>query len=165
MIKLNKFILLFITKNITSIFSTFAINHDNKSTIIYRKNPLYYSNFYNIYNQNIITPPPPNHIKTIYIKCLHFFYLMFFVLIYNSILLYGCKKIKIRINNNINNLTIVVKYNNNLDVCSICYNDYTYFDDIRKLKNCTHIYHEKCIKTWIIDYNKLTCPMCKTNII
>jgi len=50
------------------------------------------------------------------------------------------------------------------DNCSICLNEYTTQDIIRKLKVCNHIYHETCINKWISKFNNDTCPMCRTNI-
>ena len=44
--------------------------------------------------------------------------------------------------------------------CVVCYDKY-YEDEICKLK-CNHIFHKKCLKTWIMS--KKTCPICRYNI-
>jgi hypothetical protein len=64
----------------------------------------------------------------------------------------------------INKVTIRINYNITFDVCSICYDNYTYYSNIRKIIKCNHNYHEKCIKEWIITYNKKDCPLCRCNI-
>lgn len=50
------------------------------------------------------------------------------------------------------------------DNCSICLNEYSIQDTIRKLKVCNHIYHETCINEWVDKFNNETCPLCRTNI-
>jgi hypothetical protein len=50
------------------------------------------------------------------------------------------------------------------DNCSICLNEYTTQDIIRKLNVCSHIYHENCIDEWIGKFNNDTCPMCRANV-
>lgn len=50
------------------------------------------------------------------------------------------------------------------DNCSICLNEYTTQDTIRKLNVCSHIYHETCIDEWIGKFNNNTCPMCRTSV-
>ncbi len=64
----------------------------------------------------------------------------------------------------IDNLTFKINYNVTLDNCIICFNNFEINDDIRKLNICTHIYHKKCIKEWIINYNKSSCPLCRQTI-
>jgi hypothetical protein len=51
-----------------------------------------------------------------------------------------------------------------LDNCSICLQEYTPQDIIRKLKICVHRYHEHCINEWINTYNNDTCPICRSCI-
>ena len=46
------------------------------------------------------------------------------------------------------------------DSCTICLDDFDNNDKLLKLK-CSHIYHEKCIKTWF--KNKSNCPNCNSS--
>jgi hypothetical protein len=53
------------------------------------------------------------------------------------------------------------KINNNNDIeykCIICYEDFNEGDDITTLP-CAHVFHIKCIKTWIYEHGN--CPICK----
>jgi hypothetical protein len=46
--------------------------------------------------------------------------------------------------------------------CPIC------FEKIGPIKchiGCEHPFHEECIKTWIINNNKTTCPICRNNVV
>jgi len=45
--------------------------------------------------------------------------------------------------------------------CSICYEDYTKEDIIRRLR-CGHIYHLNCVDTWFQRSSQ--CPMCKDDL-
>ena len=45
--------------------------------------------------------------------------------------------------------------------CPICYEK---IGDIKCHIGCDHSFHENCIKTWIIDQNKYTCPICRNNV-
>lgn len=52
--------------------------------------------------------------------------------------------------------------NDDLDLeCPICYEN---IGDIKCHIGCNHYFHETCIKTWIIDQNKVTCPICRNNV-
>ena len=44
------------------------------------------------------------------------------------------------------------------DVCVICLESYEKKDEISQLK-CEHIFHHKCIDTWVITNR--TCPLCR----
>jgi len=61
-----------------------------------------------------------------------------------------------------NQITMKINYDFNLDKCSICYNIYKFNTKICKIRKCNHIYHEDCIKEWIIEYNNRTCPLCRS---
>jgi len=63
--------------------------------------------------------------------------------------------------NTINKYTDKLEYSSEYSDCSICYENYTDQDDIRKLKSCNHYYHKECINNWVINYNNNTCPMCR----
>ncbi|SCM01679.1 zinc finger protein, putative [Plasmodium chabaudi adami] len=51
--------------------------------------------------------------------------------------------------------------NNNLKLCSICYENYKHNEPLIFLP-CTHNFHKECIIEWI--NKKLTCPICKIDI-
>ena len=63
-----------------------------------------------------------------------------------------------------NKISLKINYDINLDICAICYTNYKLNSKIRKIIKCKHIYHEDCLKEWIIEYNKKTCPLCRCNI-
>ena len=46
------------------------------------------------------------------------------------------------------------------DICSICIDDMTEGDKIRKLR-CNHCYHIHCIETLVLEYKKQKCPNCR----
>jgi len=82
-----------------------------------------------------------------------------YFILYNTLLI--CFYARKYSRNIIDELTTRIKYNNELDNCIICFDKFNLDSDIRKLKVCSHVYHELCIKEWIINYNKSTCPMCR----
>lgn len=44
--------------------------------------------------------------------------------------------------------------------CSICLNNYKINEFYRKLPDCNHVFHKKCIDKWLkLDYKK-KCPIC-----
>ena len=47
------------------------------------------------------------------------------------------------------------------NVCSICLDNFSGPDKIRKLK-CSHLFHSKCIDEWVAIH--ASCPMCKSNL-
>ncbi|CAN8272836.1 unnamed protein product [Cochlearia groenlandica] len=51
------------------------------------------------------------------------------------------------------------------DSCAVCINEFESEDEIRRLKNCQHIYHRICLDHWIIGYSQMTCPLCRTPFI
>jgi hypothetical protein len=63
-----------------------------------------------------------------------------------------------------NQITMRISHDTNFDECSICYNTYKFNTKICKIIKCNHIYHEDCIKEWIIEYNNRTCPLCRSII-
>ena len=140
--------------------------HLNRSPIIYNNlNP-----FYTINNNTIEN-----------CKCIYTYKIKQEISLYN-ILLYTSNKIIIFTGINLiififlktqdikkknlifNQITTKIYYDSNLDICSICYNTYNFNTKICKIIKCNHIYHEDCIKEWIIEYNKKTCPLCRSII-
>ncbi|XP_076938044.1 RING-H2 finger protein ATL32-like [Bidens hawaiensis] len=60
-------------------------------------------------------------------------------------------------------ITTPYKLNNVTDVkgtvCSICLEDYKPTDFVRLIPECDHLFHVKCIDTWLKAHP--TCPMCR----
>ncbi|VUZ95397.1 RING finger protein RNF1, putative [Plasmodium vivax] len=79
----------------------------------------------------------------------------------------GNKKVGTRAKLKENNDYLIVHFdikkneNNNLKICSICYENYQHNESLIFLP-CTHNFHKACIIEWI--NKKSTCPICKINI-
>jgi hypothetical protein len=67
----------------------------------------------------------------------------------------------LRINLISNDLPIIVIKNINQDICSICLENFIINDQVNKL-SCNHIFHKKCLDSWIHNNN---CPLCRKIII
>ncbi|GAW80676.1 hypothetical protein PGO_082420 [Plasmodium gonderi] len=80
---------------------------------------------------------------------------------------YGNRKLGARAKLKENNDYLIVQFdikkneNNNLKICSICYENYQHNESLIFLP-CTHNFHKTCIIEWI--NKKSTCPICKINI-
>lgn len=46
--------------------------------------------------------------------------------------------------------------------CTICYCDFEENEDLKKLP-CEHLFHEDCIKPWLLN-NNLNCPICRADV-
>ncbi|VVA93583.1 unnamed protein product [Arabis nemorensis] len=51
------------------------------------------------------------------------------------------------------------------ECCAVCLYDFENDDEIRRLTNCTHIFHRECLDRWMMGYNQMTCPLCRTQFI
>ena len=51
----------------------------------------------------------------------------------------------------------------NVGVCSICINDFSMRDKVKKLPLCQHPFHEKCIDIWLKRSRE--CPLCKRSAV
>lgn len=49
------------------------------------------------------------------------------------------------------------------DVCSICLEEFTEGEDIRRINSCEHVFHPHCIERWLS--NHINCPYCRNDII
>lgn len=50
--------------------------------------------------------------------------------------------------------------------CVICLSKFKYGDKGRKLDNCNHIFHESCLKKWLMHgKGQSTCPLCRNVVI
>merc|ERR1712003_86015 len=49
--------------------------------------------------------------------------------------------------------------------CSICMETYETGETVfwSKHKNCKHLFHEKCIKQWLLEHDD--CPICRNNLL
>ena len=47
--------------------------------------------------------------------------------------------------------------------CSICLNDFECGKYKRKMPNCDHEFHKKCVDRWLYKDINLSCPMCRTS--
>ncbi|KAJ0261285.1 hypothetical protein HA466_0044340 [Hirschfeldia incana] len=60
--------------------------------------------------------------------------------------------------------------------CAVCLGDLEDGDEVRELRNCSHVFHRECIDRWL-DYecddnnnegeedNHRTCPLCRTPLL
>ncbi|XP_010553533.1 PREDICTED: E3 ubiquitin-protein ligase RHA1B-like [Tarenaya hassleriana] len=51
------------------------------------------------------------------------------------------------------------------ECCAVCLYEFEGEDEIRRLTNCRHIFHRSCLDRWMMDYNQMTCPLCRTQFI
>ncbi|ESQ46808.1 hypothetical protein EUTSA_v10027962mg [Eutrema salsugineum] len=51
------------------------------------------------------------------------------------------------------------------DCCAVCLREFESEDEIRRLTNCQHIFHRSCLDRWMMGYNQMTCPLCRTPFI
>lgn len=52
-----------------------------------------------------------------------------------------------------------------VSMCSICLEDFTINESVRKLTECCHCFHDDCILTWIESCKtSKTCPMCRAQL-
>lgn len=47
--------------------------------------------------------------------------------------------------------------------CSICLKEFEEGEPLQKVPNCSHIFHEACLRKWFVQAQ--ICPMCRGNII
>ncbi|CAD5327587.1 putative transcription factor C2H2 family [Arabidopsis thaliana] len=47
------------------------------------------------------------------------------------------------------------------DCCTVCLSDFESDDKVRQLPKCGHVFHHYCLDRWIVDYNKMKCPVCR----
>ncbi|KAH6757015.1 hypothetical protein C2S53_009249 [Perilla frutescens var. hirtella] len=46
--------------------------------------------------------------------------------------------------------------------CAVCLSEFSFFDKLKFLPNCTHAFHIHCIETWLLSNS--TCPLCRSLI-
>ncbi|OUS49687.1 hypothetical protein BE221DRAFT_66928 [Ostreococcus tauri] len=47
--------------------------------------------------------------------------------------------------------------------CTICLDDYTNGEELRRLPSCKHLFHKECADLWL--RGSCTCPICRTSVI
>ncbi|XP_030530330.1 brassinosteroid-responsive RING protein 1 [Rhodamnia argentea] len=48
--------------------------------------------------------------------------------------------------------------------CAVCLYDFDGADEIRRLANCSHVFHRSCLDRWM-GYDQMTCPLCRTTLV
>ncbi|XP_073127735.1 brassinosteroid-responsive RING protein 1-like [Henckelia pumila] len=48
--------------------------------------------------------------------------------------------------------------------CAVCLHEFAGDDEIRRLRNCRHVFHRSCLDRWM-DHDQKTCPLCRTQLI
>ncbi|CAK9156598.1 unnamed protein product [Ilex paraguariensis] len=67
----------------------------------------------------------------------------------------------------IRELLPIVKFSDLIDPpesCAVCLCEFDGSDEIRRLTNCRHIFHQSCLDRWM-DRDQKTCPLCRTPLI
>jgi|LauGreDrversion4_2_1035121.scaffolds.fasta_scaffold196976_1 hypothetical protein len=47
--------------------------------------------------------------------------------------------------------------------CSICLREFDDGEQLQRIPNCSHIFHDQCLRNWFVQAQ--ICPMCRGNII
>jgi len=48
--------------------------------------------------------------------------------------------------------------------CRVCLEGLEATDEVRRLGNCAHAFHTRCIDRWI-DLGEVTCPLCRSHLL
>ena len=51
----------------------------------------------------------------------------------------------------------------NESTCIICMDNYK-IGEFKRVLNCNHTFHKKCIDKWLLKSDKMLCPLCRENI-
>lgn len=46
-------------------------------------------------------------------------------------------------------------------MCAVCLNNMERHEEIRRLRNCSHIFHRECVDKWV-DHDQNACPLCRS---
>ena len=49
--------------------------------------------------------------------------------------------------------------------CSICINDFNTYEKVRILPRCGHIFHDECIRKWLVVQKSKFCPLCQAEVV
>ncbi|KAK8502963.1 hypothetical protein V6N13_100259 [Hibiscus sabdariffa] len=48
--------------------------------------------------------------------------------------------------------------------CAVCLSEFEGGEEIRRLRNCRHVFHRPCLDRWM-DHDQKTCPLCRTPFV
>ncbi|GKU88047.1 hypothetical protein SLE2022_180780 [Rubroshorea leprosula] len=48
--------------------------------------------------------------------------------------------------------------------CAVCLSEFEAGEEIRWLRNCSHVFHRPCLDRWM-DHDQKTCPLCRTSFV
>ncbi|XP_074321786.1 brassinosteroid-responsive RING protein 1-like [Silene latifolia] len=48
--------------------------------------------------------------------------------------------------------------------CAVCLCEYEEGEEIRRMRNCRHVFHRSCVDSWI-DCDRKTCPLCRKGLV
>ncbi|PKI39208.1 E3 ubiquitin-protein ligase RHA1B-like [Punica granatum] len=48
--------------------------------------------------------------------------------------------------------------------CAVCLYEFEAGEEIRRLRNCRHVFHRNCLDLWM-DCDQMTCPLCRTQFV
>ncbi|XP_010529618.1 PREDICTED: E3 ubiquitin-protein ligase RHA1B-like [Tarenaya hassleriana] len=51
------------------------------------------------------------------------------------------------------------------DCCTVCLMEFGSDDEIRRLRNCRHVFHRGCLDRWMVSHHKMTCPVCRDRFV
>ncbi|XP_010538808.1 PREDICTED: E3 ubiquitin-protein ligase RHA1B-like [Tarenaya hassleriana] len=51
------------------------------------------------------------------------------------------------------------------DCCAVCLTEFGPDDEIRRIRNCRHVFHRGCLDRWMVDHHKMTCPVCRDRFV
>ncbi|KAL8141617.1 hypothetical protein V2J09_014649 [Rumex salicifolius] len=49
------------------------------------------------------------------------------------------------------------------EICAVCLREFEGQEEIRRLRNCKHIFHRWCVDRWM-EHDRMTCPLCRTSL-
>ncbi|XP_039114887.1 E3 ubiquitin-protein ligase RHA1B-like [Dioscorea cayenensis subsp. rotundata] len=48
--------------------------------------------------------------------------------------------------------------------CAVCLHDFEGSAEVRRLRNCRHVFHRCCLDRWI-ELDQCSCPLCRSSLI
>jgi len=49
--------------------------------------------------------------------------------------------------------------------CSICITNFEEGEEVLLLPQCGHIFHHACIREWLVEQDRETCPLCQRDVV